>query len=91
MVYIGLMLFIEIISHFGVLMYMGVMQRRGKLTEQFFALVQVGYSNLYVLTGFLITPLTLKITMAFITITILLWVLGYPFTRWIYRQMFLSK
>ncbi len=88
MIYIGLMLFIEIISHLGMLMYMGIMQKRGKLTEQFFALVQVGYFNLYVLTGFLIGPVTFKVTIALVVVTIILWVLGYPFARWIYRQVF---
>jgi hypothetical protein len=91
MAVIGFMLFIEIISHFGMLMYMGIMQKRGKLTEQFFALSQVGYFNLYVLTGFLLTPLTLNITITFVVITIILWILGYPFARWIYRQLFANR
>lgn len=88
---IGFIFIIEIISHFGMLLYMGIIQKRGKLTEQFFALVQVGYFNLYILTGFLITPVTSRVTVVFVLITIILWVIGYPFARWVYRQMFPSK
>jgi len=88
---IGFMLCIEIISHFGMLMFMGNMQKRGKLTEQYFALVQVAYLNLYTLTGFLLAPATFEVILIFAIITIIFWVLGYPFARWVYRQMFPPK
>ena len=85
---IGFLLCVETISYIGMLIYMGILQKRGKLTEQFFALSQLGYLNLYMLTGFLISPLTPKVTLVFLLLMIILWVVGYPFARWLYRQIF---
>jgi len=91
MAFIALMLYIEIISYLGVIWLMGAMQKRGKLTEQFFALVQIGYISLFTLTGSLIGSVNLQVTIVLAFITIIYWVLGYPFARWLYRQMFPPK
>jgi hypothetical protein len=88
MAFIALMIYIEIISYFGVVWYMGIMQKRGKLTEQYFALIQVGYISLITVTGFLLAPMSLEVTFTWVVIMIIYWILGYPFARWLYRQLF---
>jgi hypothetical protein len=91
MALIAIMIYIEIVSYFGVIWFMGVMQKRGRLTEQFFAIVQVGYISVITLTGFLVGSLTWQTIVALVVIIIIYWILGYPFARWAYRQLFSPK
>ena len=77
---------IELFGFIGLVWFMGRMHRRGVLTEQFFALSSLTYISLFLLTAFLLAPLTFDILLIWVIITAVLWVIGYPFARWIYRQ-----
>ena len=85
-----LLLLIEVIGYFGVLglqIYWGI---HGLLTERRFAVFQVGSISLIMITASLYYsspgyPFGLLVgSLA----TILFAVIGYPFCRWLYRQVF---
>ena len=88
---IGIMFYIEIFGFFGVIWLMANMQRRGKLTEQFFAIMSLSYISLFVLTAFLLAPPKYEFFLIWAVITMIFWILGYPSARWLYRQLFPPK
>ena len=88
-----LMLIIEIVGYFGILALQVFWAIHGILTEQRFALFQVGSLTLIIITVglFNYSP---EFPFGLIAISIavfLLWVIGYPMARWIYRQIFPPK
>jgi len=87
----AIMLYIEIFGFFGMILLMANLQKRGNLTEQFFAIGSLSYISLFMLTAFLIAPISLEVTLVWVVVTIIQWIIGYPFARWLYRQMFPPK
>ena len=87
----AIMLYIEIFGFFGMILLMANLQKRGNLTEQFFAIGSLSYISLFMLTAFLIAPISLEVTLVWVLVTIIQWIIGYPFARWLYRQMFPPK
>lgn len=81
-------IYAEIICYFGMIWLMATMQKRGTLTGNYFALAQLIFVSLFVLTGSLLAPPTYCITLIWAAITIIIWLVGYPFARWLYRQIF---
>lgn len=68
-------------------------KKHGKLTEKRLALILVGYLSLSFVTPLL--PLlrahpyeTIVVDIVFLLV---LWGIGYPWTRWLYRQFYRSK
>jgi hypothetical protein len=88
MKYIFLM---EMFGFFGLIWLMARMYKFRKLTEQFFAILSLTYISLFLLTGFLMVPPTYVDLFIWAIITILVWLIGYPFAKWIYRQMISPK
>ncbi len=81
----------EVFGFIGIMWLMGKMYRRGMLTEQFFAVLSFTYISLFLLTAFLLAPLSYGILLIWVIITAVLWIVGYPFARWVYRQVIPPK
>jgi len=88
MKYIFLM---EMFGFFGLIWLMARMYKIGKLTEQFSAILILCYLSLFLLTVFLLVPPTYVDLFIWAVITILVWLIGYPFALWIYRQIIPPK
>jgi ABC-type Fe3+ transport system permease subunit len=86
-----LILFVEIVGYFGLLWLQATWYKNGQLTESRFALFQIAYWSLFTITAFLAISTTSEVTIIGIIVAVLLWVLGYPMARWIYRQVFPPK
>ncbi len=84
-------LFSEIIGYFGIIWIQSIWYVRGELTENRFALFQVAYWSLFLMTAFLTISTTLEVTIMGVVLSLLCWVIGYPMARWIYRQVFPPK
>lgn len=81
----------EAFGFFGLIWFMARLYSLGKLTEQFSAILILCYISIFLLTGFLLTPPTYVDLSVWAIVTILVWVIGYPFSRWIYKQLFPPK
>jgi len=68
-------------------------KKHGKLTEKRIALIMTGYWSFFALTTF--SPLLITHPREAILVEIVLllvcWGIGYPWTRWLYRQFNSSK
>ena len=68
-------------------------KRHGQLTEKQYAMITLGYGSFFVITS--VHPIYLE-THSHIALWIeiglllLVWTLGFPYTRWLYKQ-FISK
>jgi hypothetical protein len=82
------LLYFELLVYFGLLWHMGFMRQKGSLTEKYFAIMQLAYISLFILTGFLLAPPSLGILWTLLVTIAALWAIGYPFARWLYRQLF---
>ena len=82
-----IILAMELIGYIGMIWIQGRWYKRGELTANRFAIFQVTYLSLFILTGFLAISETFESTIVGIILSILVWVIGYPIARWIYKQM----
>lgn len=76
----------ELIGYLGIIWLQGIWYKRGELNENKFALFQVTYFSLFILSGFLYYS-SLEYIFTGVTLSILSWVIGYPVARWVYRQV----
>ena len=81
----------EVFGFVGIMWLLGNMYKQGKLTEQFFAILTLTYISIFLLTGFLLVTPTYVDLIFWAILTILVWLIGYPFARWIYRQVLPPK
>ena len=87
---------IEVICYFGLILFQIILAVRGLLTEQLFALLQVAFISLIMITAGLDANLSSPHPYPFGLLTgsigtIVFAVIGYPIARWIYRQVFPPK
>jgi len=86
-----IIVFSELVGYIGIIWLQGSWYKHGKLTEGRFALLQIAFWSLFILTIFLAISTTTEVTIMGIVLSILCWVVGYPMARWMYNQMFLPK
>ena len=79
------------VSVFGLVWLMARMYKLGKLTENFFVILILTYISLFLLTLFILVPPTDLDIFIWAVITIIVWLIGYPFGRWIFRQLLPPK
>lgn len=77
----------------GVTVFLGTWQRRGKLTENTCALVLAGYFSFSFVTPLLPALISYPGTIGLVDVVALsiIWGLGYPWIRWLYRQFNSSR
>lgn len=83
-------LIIELIGYFGIIWLQGIWYQRRELTENRFALYQVTYLSLLILTAFVYYS-SVEYVINGAILSTLCWIIGYPVAKWIYRQSFPPK
>lgn len=80
-----------ILGYFGMVGVQVWWKKRGILTVNRFVLLQIAYWNLFVILALIAFPVSNNYTFIGIGLIILLWIGGYPFARWVYKQLILDK
>jgi hypothetical protein len=72
----------------GVGVFIGIMQRLGRMTSNRFALIAVAYLSIFAMSALHADPAPLSPGARRFEVVLLLgiWILGYPMARWIYEQ-----
>jgi hypothetical protein len=65
-----------------------IMRKRGLLTANRFALLQIAGVETLIIVGFLGFPISYLTIIIFAALSLLCWIGGYPFFRLIYRRWF---
>jgi hypothetical protein len=83
------LLLLELIGYYAIILHQRSLYRQGKLTANYFALLQVAIWNLMLITGAfaLSESFNLWFAVILLVISIIGWVIGYPFARWLYKQL----
>ncbi len=83
----AVLLVVEGAGYLGMLWLQASWRRQGVLTANRFALFQVAFLSLFVLTVSLIAVPRMDGKLIGTVLSLLLWPIGYPFARWLYRQV----
>lgn len=86
-----ILLLFEIISYFGLIVVQISWKKRGELTANRFALLNVSYLSVFIITAFLAISISYEHIIMFVGLVIIWWIGGIPFARWVYRQFFPDK
>ena len=86
----------EAICYIALIMLLGILAVRGRMTENLFALCMVVPISLMIMTAGIGANLSSPTPTPFgfiavILATIIFTVVGYPFVKWLYRQIFPHK
>lgn len=86
----GLMILIlfAVICYFGTIGVQIWWKKRGELTANRFALLQITYWSIFVILTLIAVPISNEVTFIALGLIILLWIGGYPFARWVYKRWF---
>ena len=80
-----------VIGYFGMIGVQIWWKKRGELTANRFALLQIAFWSLFVILALLAFPISNKYTFIAIGFIIVLWIGGFPFARWVYKQFIQNK
>jgi riboflavin transporter FmnP len=79
----------------GVIWFLMKMKKKGTLNDKRWGLIVVSYFQLTAIVfyndGTSPMELTIASVLGFVGISLILWVISYPFARWVYREMVEEK